>query len=76
MKALVEFHIWCDGKIIVSGLSQYQLEIVDDTPMIVSIFNHSRAVNPRISVLDDGTIDWAKSQSVLDDGTIDWAKSH
>jgi hypothetical protein len=57
-KALVEFRIWCEGVAVIAGLSQYQFEVVDNTPTISTIFNHSSITHGSLHLTKDGMIDW------------------
>ena len=57
-RALIEFRIWCEGVAVVAGLSQYRFEVVDNTPMISTIYNHSRITDGSLQLTKDGVIDW------------------
>jgi len=57
-RALIEFRIWSDNKVIGAGLSQYRVEIIDDIPQISSIYAHSLTLSGG-GVYEDGTVDWS-----------------
>ena len=57
-KAFIEFRIWCEGVAVVAGLSQYRFEVVDNTPVISTIYNHSRITDGSLQLTKDGVIDW------------------
>ena len=59
-RAVIEFCLWSDGKIVCSGLTQYSLEIVDDVPIIYSIYSHSVNADGSVIAAEDGTLQWTR----------------
>ena len=59
-RAVIEFCLWSEGKIVCSGLTQYSLEIVDDVPIIYSIYSHSVNADGSVIAAEDGTLQWTR----------------
>jgi ketosteroid isomerase-like protein len=63
-RAVIEFCLWSDNKVVCSGLTQYSFEIVDNVPLIYSIYSHSRSTDGSVLAAEDGTLQWTQQANV------------
>ena len=59
-RAVIEFCLWSEGKVVCSGLTQYSFEIIDDVPIIYSIYSHSVNADGSVIAAEDGTLQWTQ----------------
>jgi hypothetical protein len=59
-KAVIEFCLWSEGKVVCSGLTQYSFQLIDNVPIIYSIYSHSVNADGSVLAAEDGTLQWTQ----------------